>query len=150
MTLRQRAALECPTFPVNPREFRVPEEWLAAIFVCHTIHQTRWAPPETFFDDPPAPEGPTASFFTTPRNLTSSPCDLRSGNTGNTMRLREGVRREPQSSTIPTLRFTRSHETWNPLYRTGRTYSRNCLMEVPRYPTSELHFGKFQDSNDFQ
>ena len=28
----------------------------------------------------------------------------------------EGVKREPQSSAIPTLPFTRNHETWAPLY----------------------------------
>ena len=33
---------------------------------------------------------------------------------GNTMRHGEGLRREPQSSTIPTPRFTRNYETWNP------------------------------------
>ena len=30
MIRKQRAALECPTFPVNPREFRAPEVCLAA------------------------------------------------------------------------------------------------------------------------
>ena len=33
--LKQRAALEQPTFPVNPRVFRVPEPCLAAILDCH-------------------------------------------------------------------------------------------------------------------
>ena len=35
---RQRAALECPTFPVNPQEFRVPEVCLAAILDSRTTH----------------------------------------------------------------------------------------------------------------
>ena len=29
-------------FPVNPREFRVPEVCSAAILDCRTIHGTRW------------------------------------------------------------------------------------------------------------
>ena len=66
------------------------------------------------------------------------------------MRHGEGLRREPQSSTIPIPRFTRNFETWNHLYHTGGTYSQNCMMEAPKYSISELHFGKSPDSNDFQ
>ena len=51
--------------------------------------------------------------------------------------------------TIPTQRFTRNHGTWAPLYRTGGTYFKNCMMEPPRYSIWELHFGKFTDSSDF-
>ena len=48
MILNQGAALECPTFPVNPQEFRVPEERLAAILGGRTIHGTRWVSQDTF------------------------------------------------------------------------------------------------------
>ena len=65
------------------------------------------------------------------------------------MRQGEGLRREPQSSTIPTPRFTRNHDTWNPMHRTEGTYSQNCMMEAPRYANSELHFGQFPDPFDF-
>ena len=63
------------------------------------------------FEDLPAPEGPSPSFFENPRHLTLSSCGLRSSNTGNTMKLGEGLRRGPQSSAIPTPRFSRKHET---------------------------------------
>ena len=39
--------------------------------------------------------------------------------------------------------------TWNPLNCTGGTASQNC-MENLRNQISELHFGKFPDSADFQ
>ena len=99
------------------------------------------------FEDPPAPKGPFPSFFKIPSNLTLSPCELRSGNTERAMRHGEGLRREPQSSTIPTRSFA---NVPSPLYHTGGTYSLNCMMETPRYTISELHFGKFPDSGDFQ
>ena len=82
---RQRAALECPTFPVNPREFRVPEVCVAAILDCRTIHEIRWVLQEMFFESLP----------------------------GVAMRHGEAVRREPQSSTIATPRFSRNFDAWN-------------------------------------
>ena len=63
---------------------------------------------------------------------------------GTVMRQGEGTRREPQSSTIPTPRFTRNHDTWNSIHRSGGSYSHNCTMETPRFAVSELHFGKFR------
>ena len=66
------------------------------------------------------------------------------------MRHGEGLRREPQSSTIPIPRFSRNPEAWNSVRRTGGTYSQNCTMESTRYPISELHFGKFPDPDDVQ
>ena len=64
------------------------------------------------FEDPPAPEGPSPSFFKTPTNLTSSLYELRPGKTRNTMRHGEGLRREPQNATKPNPRLTRNYETW--------------------------------------
>ena len=69
---------------------------------------------------------------------------------GLAMRQGEGVRREPQSSTVPTERFTRNYDTWNPMHRTGETDSQNCMMEAPKHAFSELHFGKFPDPDDCQ
>ena len=99
-----------------------------------------------------APEGlSSVSILRGPKEyLASSSCALRPGNTGSTKRHGEGLRRDPRSSTIPTLQFIRNYETWNPLYHTGGTYSQNCMMDVPRYSFSELHFGKFPDSGGFQ
>ena len=53
------------------------------------------------------------------------------------------MRREPQSSTIPTPRINKNHGTWEPSYRTGGTYSQHCMMEGPRYAVSKLYSGKF-------
>ena len=72
------------------------------------------------------------------------------GVAGTAMRHGEGLRREPQSSTIPTPRFSRNLGAWNSTRRTGGTYSQNCMMDAPRYTISELHLGKFPDPDDFQ
>ena len=69
---------------------------------------------------------------------------------GIAMRQGEGPRREPQSLTIPTPRFTRNHDTWNRMHRTGGTYSPSCMMEAPKFAISELHFGKFPNPDDSQ
>ena len=94
------------------------------------------------FEDLPAQEGPFPAFFENPRNLAASSCGQRSGNTGNTLKHGEGLRREPKSSATPTPRFSMTYETWDPSYRTRNIALKNCVME--------LHFGKFPDSNDFQ
>ena len=79
------------------------------------------------FEYPSAPEGPSL-------------CELRSGNTESAMRHGKGLRREPQSSTIPIPRLARKYWTWNPLCHTGGTSSQISMMETPRYTISELHF----------
>ena len=61
-------------------------------------------------------------------------CGLRQSNTSKILEQGEGVRREPQSFTIPT-RFARVP---GPIHRTGGLQSQNCL-ETPRYSSSELH-----------
>ena len=66
------------------------------------------------------------------------------------MKQGEGLRQEPQSSTIPSPRFTRNHDTWNLLHHHEGTDSLTFLMEAPRYDFSELLFGKFQDPDDSQ
>ena len=60
------------------------------------------------------------------------------------------VRRDPQSSSIPTPLINQGRGTLNPLYRTGGTYSQTGVMDFPRYPISELHLGKFLDTLEFE
>ena len=62
------------------------------------------------FESPPAPE----------RIFPSLP--------GIAMTHGEGLRREPQSSTIPAPRFSRNLDAWNSTRGTGGTYSQNCTM----------------------
>ena len=70
--------------------------------------------------------------------------------TGNFMEHGRGVRRDPQSSSIPTPRFNQGIETLNPLCHTGGTYSQDGVMDYPKYPISELHLGKFPDPFELQ
>ena len=60
------------------------------------------------FEDLPVQEGPS-SGFENPRNLAPSSCGLRPSNTRNVLKHGEGLRREPQSSAIPTPRFRQHH-----------------------------------------
>ena len=46
--------------------------------------------------------------------------------------MEHGVRREPQSSSIPTARFNLGIPTLSPLYYTEGTHSRDGLMDYPR------------------
>ena len=99
------------------------------------------------FENLPAQERTSPSLPSDPKNLASSYCE---GVPVIAMRQGQGLRREPQSLTIPTPRFTRNHHTWNPMHHTRRTDAQNCMMEAPRYAISELHFGKFPDPEDFK
>ena len=67
-----------------------------------------------------------------PKGETSTrSCGLKPIGTGKIVEQREGVRQDPQDSTIPVPRFTRHHTTWTPLYHTGGTYSHNGMMDDP-------------------
>ena len=60
------------------------------------------------------------------------------------------MRREPQSSSIPTARFNQGIGTLSPVCHTGGTYSQNGMMDCPRFPISEMRLGKFPDSLEYQ
>ena len=129
MILELRAALEYPTCPVKPSGSPSPRGMLGRDSGLPNHTRNLMGTSGNVFEDPLAPAGSSPSFFNLPRNIISSLCELRSGNTESTMRHGERLRREPQSSTIPSPRFTRTCETWNPLCHTGETYSQNCMME---------------------
>ena len=87
------------------------------------------------FEDLLALEGPSSSFFENPRKLTSSSCELRPCNNGNTMRHREGFRRKPR---VQQYRLLDVPQIMRPgilciileeliLFR--GTLSRNCISE---------------------
>ena len=57
------------------------------------------------------------------------------------------MRREPQHSSIPLPRFQSGGGLLN---HTGGTYSHSGMIDYPRFPMSELHFGKFLDTVEFQ
>ena len=99
------------------------------------------------FESQAAREGPSSALFENSRNLASSSCRWTSGNTVEHGR---GVRREQQSSSIPTQRFNQVAGTLNPFYHTEGTYSHYGMMDYPRYPISEMQLGKFPDSLEFQ
>ena len=88
--------------------------------------------------------------------VASSSSRLNPIDVGKIAEQRKVLRKEPPDPTIPTPRFARKVATWNPLYRAGRTYFQNCLMQNPRNQILELHFvprlhrrpmfeGQFQD-----
>ena len=60
-----------------------------------------------------------------------------------------GVRRDPQSSSIPSPRFDQGIATLSPSSRTGGSCSLNDMMDYPRFQISEMHLGKFTGSLEF-
>ena len=101
------------------------------------------------FEDLPAPEWPSPSFFVDP-NLASSSCELRPGSTGNTMRHGEGSKRERR---VQQYRLFDLPGIIRPgiLCIALEELIQNCMMNVPKYSISELiAFRKFPDSGDFQ
>ena len=141
------AALERPTFPVNPPLFRVPEPCLAAILDCCTLHGILLVPQETFFERLPAREGLPSALFENSKNLASSSHELRPDISGNTMVLEMEMRREPQNTSIFVPHFQSGCGT---LKHIGGIYSHSCMNDYPRFPISELHLGKFRYSMEFQ
>ena len=129
---RQRAAVECPTFPVNPPRIPSPRGMLSRDSGLPHFSRSSMGTSGNVFESPSA------------RQITSPSLP------GIATRHGEGLRREPQSTTIPTLPFTRNRDTWNSTRRSGGNYSQNCTIETPRYAISALHFGEFPDPDDFQ
>ena len=70
--LKQRAALERLTFPVNPLLFRVPGPCLAAILDCRTIHGILRVLQETFLNDYYARERQTSTLLNNSKKLATS------------------------------------------------------------------------------
>ena len=113
-TILTQRQLEHPTFPANPWLFRVPEGCLAAILDCRSTHGILWVLQETFskayLQEKDHPQLPVKIHGI----RASSSCGLGLGTTGNIMEHGRGVRREPQSSSIPTPRFNQGIATLNP------------------------------------
>ena len=93
----------------------------------------------------------SSELFVNSQNLASSSCGLKRIGAGKIAEQRGGVREEPQDSTVQltprfatTLRPGTLKSSWRNLF------SQNSLMENPRNQISELHFGDFSDSADFQ
>ena len=78
---------------------------------------------------------PSSAHFENSKNLASSSCGLRAVDRGKIKEQGEGMRQEPQSSTIPIPRLARNHATWNPC----KSYWRNLF--------SKLYDGKSEKSN---
>ena len=66
------------------------------------------------------------------------------------MRHGEALRREPQSSTIATPRFSRNLDAWNLRVVLEELVLKIAAMETPMYAISELFFGKCQETDEFQ
>ena len=104
--------------------------------ISRLIHESHWVPQETFLKVYLLRMGRLQHFSIIQKNLASSSCGFRQSDTSRIMEQRGGVRREPQGSTTPTPGFVRVSD---PLYRTGRTYCQNPMMENSRHPIKELY-----------
>ena len=91
------------------------------------------------FERLPAREGRTSTLFNNSKNLASSSQELRPDTAGNTKKLENEMRRQPQNSSIPVPRFQSGSGLLND---TGGTYSHGGMMDYTRFPISEVHLGK--------
>ena len=62
----------------------------------------------------------------------------------------EGLRRDPQSSTTPTPRFSRNPDTWNSTRRTGGSYFSKLYDGNSEVCFLGVAFRKFPDPDDYQ
>ena len=146
---KQRAALEHHTFPVNQRVFRVLENDQPRFLLAARYTEFSGYLKESFLKADLLETGRPQLSSRIQRSWHHLLADWDPGSTGHIMQHGEGVRREPQSSTIPTPQHVRN-AAWTPSHRTGGTHSQHGMMENPRHPISELHLGKFPDSGDVQ
>ena len=138
--LKQRAALDRLTFPVNRSLFRVPEPCLAAILDCRTIHGMFWVHQENVFERLFAREGLPTALFNNSKNLASSSQELRPDIPGNTKLAESEMRRKPQNLSIPVPRFQSGGGLLN---RSGGTHSHSGVIDYPGFSISELHLENF-------
>ena len=117
--LKQRAALERPTFPISPLLFWVPETCLAAVLDCRMINGISWVLQRTFLNDYLLEKDKPLLSSETQRMW--HPYALRPDLT-----LRE-LRREPQNSSIPEPCFQSGGGILN---HTGGTYSHSGMIEL--------------------
>ena len=114
--LKQRAALERPTFPVKPAA-RYTE-----YYGC--FRKRFWTTT--------CSRRTTLYILQQSKNLATSSQELRPDTEGNTKRLDSEMRREPQHSSIPVPRFQSGGGLLN---HTGGTYSHSGMIDYPRFPT---------------
>ena len=134
-----------PRFPVNPREFRVPEPCLAAIRDCRMIHGILRVLQETFLNDSLL-EKDDPLLCSTIQRIWHRPLknwDL----TFLEIQSNWKVKWEPQTSSILVPRIQSGGGLLN---HTGGTYSHGGMIDFTRFPISELHLGEFPDSVEFQ
>ena len=91
------------------------------------------------FERLPAREGPPSALFDNSTNFASSSRGLGPGNARTIMEHERGVRRERQSSSIPTPRCNQG---------IGNLFH-NGVMDYLRFPISEMHPGKCPGSMEF-
>ena len=127
-------------------------ESLAAILARSLIHRTHVVHRETFFEYPPAPAEPTASFFSTnvyARSPTATRGEPVSLNTGRAEARIDERNRDTRSFTIPTPRFAAKVQLgilplmWKELIH-------ELMVEQPRNQVSDMHFDKFLNPSTFQ
>ena len=160
MILKLRAALEYPTFPINPWVFWVLEERSAAIVACRMIHGTQRVPQETFLKvhllevNHPQHSSRSGIVESCGSRPTPSPCSLFHNFACITMS--QSARRWCQTLWIPL--FDKGPGSWNPFNRTGGnlfsklydgkseiSYLGVASRKIPRLCGLPVLEGQFQD-----
>ena len=105
---------------------------------------------ETFFEDLFAPSEPPTACFGNARSLADTHCEPVSLNKEISARKGDELERNIQNLALPTPRFARKCQAWNPPSHAQGAYPQNCTVEQPRTQVSETHFDKLPDTSTLQ
>ena len=147
--LNDSSALGYPTFPVILQLLRVLAEYLAAILACSLTHRT-CGTSGTVFEDPPAPNEPTAACCGNARSLTATHCQPMSRNTGRSVTKVHELERNSQNFTVHTPRFAGKFSIWNPSSQAEGAYAQICIFDQSRNQVSEMRFVFSPSPSTFQ
>ena len=101
--------------------------------------------PGNIFEDLFAPSEPPTACFGNARSLADTHCEPVSLNKEISATKGNELERSIQNFALPTPRFARKFQAWNPPSHVQGAYPQNCTVEQPRTQVSETHFDKFPD-----
>ena len=118
MILKLRAALDCPTSPVNPMSIPSSRGMISRDSCFQPDTRNSFGTPGHVFEGLPAPGEPSSEILEYSKNLASSSCRLKQIDTSKIAEREVVLGKEFRKFTIPTPRCAGNFATWKRLYRT--------------------------------
>ena len=142
--MRQQAPLDCPTFQVFFKFFRVLSESVAATLARSLIHGTHLVSLDFFLKihlQQVNRQHPALEMC--------MPEVTRSLSAGRPVVRVDELERNTQNFAIRTPRFARQFSTWNSPSLAAGAYPQNCMVDQRRNQVSEMHFEKLPACTTF-